>query len=259
MIQGMAVAARALRRADLDDSATRALNFARTSLWQDGRLLATFKDGRAHLRAYLDDYVFMADAILELLQYRWSSADLNFATGLLDAVLAHFDDRDRGGFFFTADDHETLMHRSKTFSDDSLPNGNAVAARALGRAGHLLGETRYLQAAERTLRAGWGQLERHPHGHAALLNALDEHLEPLEIVILRGAESELRHWRDELAAVYAPRRLIFPIPADAPDLPPALADKKPGQQTVAYVCRGMTCSAPLASLPELLQQLGTAH
>ncbi|HEY7379537.1 MAG TPA: thioredoxin domain-containing protein, partial [Steroidobacteraceae bacterium] len=205
MIQGMAVAARTLRRADLEQSATRALDFVRSTLWNNGRLVATFKDGHAHLPAYLDDYVFVADAILELLQYRWRSADLGFATSLLDAVLEHFGDRERGGFFFTADDHETLMHRSKTFSDDSLPNGNAVAARVFGRAGHLLGETRYLEAAERTLRAGWAQLERYPQGHAALLNALEEHLEPLEIVIVRGAEGELRRWRDELAALYAPR------------------------------------------------------
>jgi hypothetical protein len=258
MIQGMAVAARTLKRADLEASATQALEFIRSSLWSEGRLLATFKDGHAHLRAYLDDYVFVADAILELLQYRWRSADLALATALLDGVLQHFDDRERGGFFFTADDHEALMHRSKTFSDESLPNGNAVAARVFGRAGHLLGETRYLQAAERVLRAGWAAMERHPQGHSALLNALEEYLEPVEIVIVRGTQSEVRRWRDELAIVYAPRRLVFPIPDDAADLPAALADKKASQGTVAYVCRGMTCSAPLTTLPELLQQLGKA-
>ncbi|HKE45409.1 MAG TPA: hypothetical protein VKB41_12830, partial [Steroidobacteraceae bacterium] len=165
---------------------------------------------------------------------------------------------ERGGFFFTADDHEALMHRSKTFSDESLPNGNAVAARVFGRAGHLLGETRYLQAAERVLHAGWAAMERHPQGHSSLLNALEEYLEPVEIVIVRGTQSEVRRWRDELAIVYAPRRLVFPIPDDAADLPAALADKKASQGTVAYVCRGMTCSAPLTTLPELLQQLGKA-
>jgi len=256
MIQGMAVAARTLKRTDLEDSASRALEFIRSSLWKDGRLLATFKDGRAHLRAYLDDYVFVADAILELLQYRWSNADLKFATGLLDAVLEHFADSERGGFFFTADDHENLMHRSKTFSDESLPNGNAVAARVFSRAGHLLGETRYLQAAERTLQAGWAAMERHPQGHAAFLNALEEYLDPVQVLILRGAPSDVRRWRDELAAVYAPRRLVFPIPDDAADLPPALADKKAAHETVAYVCRGTTCSAPITSLSELQQQLG---
>jgi uncharacterized protein len=258
MIQGMAVAARVLKRADLENSATRALDFIRSELWSDGSLLATFKDGRAHLRAYLDDYVFLADAIVELLQYRWRSADLQFATELLDGVLEHFADAERGAFFFTADDHEALMHRSKTFNDESLPNGNAVAARVFGRLGHLLGDSRYLQAAERTLRSGWAAMERHPQGHAALLNALEEHLQPVEIVIIRGAESSVRHWRDELAAVYAPRRLVFPIPDDAADLPAAIADKRATGDNVAYICRGMTCSPPINSLPELLLQLGKA-
>ena len=145
MIQGMAVAARVHQaRGSPESSAARALDFIRSELWNDGRLLATFKDGRAHLRAYLDDYVFLADAIVELLQYRWRSADVQLATELLDGVLEHFADAERGAFFFTADDHEALMHRSKTFNDESLPNGNAVAARVFGRLGHLLGDSRYL-------------------------------------------------------------------------------------------------------------------
>ena len=258
MIQGMAVAARSLNRADLENSATRALDFIRGHLWGSGRLQATFKDGRSHLQAYLDDYVFLADATLELLQCRWRSADLTFAVALLEVVLAHFEDTERGGFFFTADDHEALMHRSKIFSDESLANGNAIAARALGRMGHLLGDPRYLLAAERTLQAGWASMQQHPQGHAALLNALEEYLEPVEIVIARGTADEVRRWRDELAALYAPRRMVFPIPNDAPDLPQAIADKKASPATVAYVCRGQTCSAPVTSLSELMQQLGRA-
>ena len=70
-------------------------------------------------------------------------------------MLAHFEDAELGGFFFTSDDHEALIHRSKSFSDDAIPAGNGIAARALIRAGYLLGETRWLEAAERTLRAAW--------------------------------------------------------------------------------------------------------
>ena len=157
-----------LNRPDLENSALQALDFIRDRLWSDGRLQATFKDGRSHLQAYLDDYVFLADATLELLQCRWRSADLDFAVALVEVVLAHFEDAERGGFFFTADDHEALMHRSKVFSDESLPNGNAIAARVFGRLGHLLGEPRYLLAAERTLQAGWASMQQHPQGHAAL-------------------------------------------------------------------------------------------
>jgi uncharacterized protein YyaL (SSP411 family) len=259
MIRGLAVAARALERPDFAEAAERAVDFIRAHLWRDGRLLATCKDGRAHLAAYLDDYAFLADALLELLQYRWRSADLRFVVALTDAVLGHFEDRTSGGFFFTADDHEALMHRSKSFGDDATPSGNGVAVQVLLRLGHLLGESRYLDAAERALRAGWSPLERYPQGHATLLNALDERLRPIEIVIIRGAHAEAARWRNELAAVYAPRRLLFAIPDDAADLPVALAEKRAAQDTVAYVCRGMTCSAPLNSLEHLVSELATAQ
>ena len=84
-----------------------AVDFVRHHLWRDGRLLATYKDGRAHLPAYLDDYAFLADALLELLQTRWRSSDLEFARQLAEVLLAQFEDADSGGFFFTAGDHET--------------------------------------------------------------------------------------------------------------------------------------------------------
>ena len=80
----------------------------------DGRLLATYKDGRARFAAYLDDYAFLLDGVLQVLQTRWRSEDLQFPTGLAEALLAHFEDRESGGFFFTADDHEQLMHRSRS-------------------------------------------------------------------------------------------------------------------------------------------------
>ena len=259
MIRGMAIAARSLREPLFAESATRALDFVRAHLWRDGRLLAAGLENPREmvsaLPAYLDDYVFLADGILELLQTRWRSQDLEFAVELLETVLMHFVDPEGGGFYFTADDHEELMHRLKSFGDESTPNGNATAAFVLNRLGLLVGETRYLDAADRTLRAGWAPLERYPQGHATLLAALDEALNPVETIIIRGPTDEAARWRDELTQVYAPRRLVFAIPSDAADLPAALAEKKAQQGTVAYICRGMTCSAPVASLEELVTAL----
>jgi uncharacterized protein YyaL (SSP411 family) len=172
---------------------------------------------------------------------------------ILDAMLAHFEDGELGGFFFTSDDHESLIHRSKSFSDDAIPAGNGIGALALIRAGYLLGETRYLEAAERTLRAAWLAINRFPHGHMSLLEALDEYLAPPEIVIIRGVRGEGETWQRELGRLYAPHRLVFTIPADVEGLDAALADKKPGDATRAYVCRGSTCSAPVEALPDLIR------
>jgi len=255
MIRGMAIAARALGRDELAASATRALDFIRRELWRDGRLLATGMDGRAHLNAYLDDYVCLADAVLELQQVRFRSDELAFARELLEVVLRHFPDHAAGGFYFTSDDHETLIQRPKSFSDDATPAGNGIAALVMQRMGHLLGEPRYLAAAEGTLRAAWPALIQHPQAHVSLLAALEELLSPGEVVIIRGAADDIASWNRELAKLFAPRRLVLAIPTDATSLPAALADKAPRPATAAYLCRGSVCSEPLESLGALHAQL----
>ncbi len=255
VIRGMACAARALGRADLAASAARALHFIHRTHWRNGRLLAVSRNDRAHLDAYLDDYAFLADAILELQQVRFASDQVVFARELLDVLIEHFVHRDSGALYFTSDEHETLIHRSMSFGDDATPSGNGIAAFVLQRMGYLLGEPRFLQAAERILRAGWTSLQRHPTSHIALLLALEEYLHPPEVVILRGADNAIEEWRRELARTYAPRRMVLAIPDGAANLPAALAEKAPRGRTVAYLCRGSVCSAPIGSLEELTHEL----
>jgi uncharacterized protein YyaL (SSP411 family) len=257
-IRGLAIAARALGREDFGAAADRALAFVRANLWRPrpgggGRLLATAKDGVSHLNAYLDDYAYLANALLEMLQLRWRNEDVEWLREILDAMLAHFEDRELGGFFFTSDDHEALIHRSKSFSDDAIPAGNGIAARALIRAGYLLGDTRWLAAGERTLRAAWLAMNRFPHGHMSLLEALAEYLDAPEIVIVREPAADVGKWQRELGKLYAPHRLVFSIPANLEGLDAALADKKAGPTARAYLCRGSTCSAPVETLADLVR------
>jgi uncharacterized protein YyaL (SSP411 family) len=254
MIRGLAMAARALGREDLTNAAAAAVSFIRKDLYRDGRLYACYKDGQAKFDAYLDDHAFLLDAILELLQTRWNSEHLDFAVELAERLLEDFADSEKGGFYFTSAQHEKLVHRTRSFSDDSLPSGNGIAAFALGRLGHLLGEPRYLAAAEGTLHAGWSAMVDFPHGHAALVTALDDYLQEPEIVIIRGDKEEAEDWARNIGAIFAPRRLVFAIPTDA-ELPKAIAAKQPGNATVAYVCNGTQCSAPVDSLKKLAAEL----
>jgi hypothetical protein len=256
-IRGLGVAARILDNPEFAAASEASLEFIRAKLWRPdpdggGRLLATTKDGVAHLNAYLDDYAYLANALLEMLQLRWRNEDAAWLREILDAMLEHFEDTELGGFFFTSDDHETLIHRSKTFSDDAIPAGNGIAARVLIRAGYLLGETSWLKAAERTLRAAWLALNRFPHGHMSLLEALAEYLNPPEIVIIRET-ADAGAWQRELGKLYAPHRLVFSIPAALTELDVAIADKKAGSTSRAYVCRGSTCSPPVESLADLIR------
>ncbi len=254
-IRGLAIAGRALERTDLVDAAARAASFLRETLLQDGRLLASYKDGEARFPAYLDDHAFLLDALLELLQARWDNDDLQFAMQIADLMLEHFEDRDAGGFYFTADDHEALIHRPKPLADEAVPSGNGIAAFALQRLGFLLGESRYLNAAESTLRAAWRAIEEYPHGHVTLLTALEEYLHHPEIIVIRGG-AEIERWRDAASKLYAPRRLVFAIRSDDENLPGALADRQPVDgETVAYRCLGTHCEMPVTTWEALAAEL----
>jgi hypothetical protein len=258
MIRGLAISGRLLGAPGQVEAAMQAVDCLRRHCWRDGGLLAVWKPGAALLPAYLDDHAYLLDGLLELLQARFRSTDLEFARDLAEALLARFADRERGGFWFTAEGLDPPMHRPKNFADDATPAGNGVAAQALARLGWLLGETRYLDAAEATLRGGFASLARVPQAHTAMLNALEEYLDPVEIVVIRGADNSVAEWSAALAPLYAPRRMVIAIPGDTGGLPEALASKRARDETIAYVCRGPQCSEPVDDLSRLIGYLRTA-
>jgi len=244
MIRGMAHAGRVFHRSDWVDSACRAIDFLRTTVYADGRLLATYKDGRAHLNAYVDDHAYLLWALLELVQARFRIDDLRFASALAAALITRFEDAEAGGFFFTSGDHETLIARPKPGPDNATPSGNGVAALALQRLGHLLGEMRYLTAAERTLRAFYPQIEQHASAFASLCAALAEYLEPPATVVLRGEQSDLQTWFAAMSDAYRPDTIVLALRNGLTGLPQTL-DKPRREGVNAWVCRGVNCLPPI--------------
>jgi hypothetical protein len=255
MIAGMAHAARVFGRADWLASARRALAFIRATMWQQERLLATFKDGRAHLNAYLDDYAFLLAALLELMQADFRVDEFEFAEELAEVLLEQFEDREGGGFWFTSHDHERLIQRTKPGHDNATPSGNGVAALALQRLGHIGGETRFLAAAERTIALFHPAMQKHPAGYSTLCMALDECLAPPAVLVLRGEQKELTAWKAALDGRFQPTTLLIAVPAArataAGRLPPLLDKPAPATGASAYLCRGVTCLAPVNGLAEL--------
>jgi uncharacterized protein len=251
MIRGMAIASRLLDEPQYLESAQRAVRFIQMQLWKDGRLSASWREGQAKLPAYLDDYAFLLDGVLEVLQTRWESELFEFARGLAGALLQHFEDRQSGGFWFTADDQPVPLHRSRTFTDDSLPAGNAVAARALLTLGHLSAEPRYLDAAERTIKAAMPGMSRYADAHAAMLLALKDMLAPPTMMVLRGDEDKLQEWKLRLDRGFDPRRIVLAIPDDTDNLTGLLAQCAPRGKICAYVCRGTECSLPIMEIDKL--------
>jgi uncharacterized protein YyaL (SSP411 family) len=212
------------------------------------RLLATARDGQAHLNAYLDDYAFLISGLLELLQSKWDSRWLSWIQQLADVIIEQFE-ASSGGFYFTSHDHEQLIQRTRTFNDEAIPSGNGIAAESLLLLGYLLAEPKYIHAAERCLKAAWQSMNQAAISHCSLLEALDTFLDPPQIVILRGTPGELSKWLQPTAGKFMPYTHVFAIAEDA-ELPPALASKAMSGTTVAYVCEGMQCSPPISSFTE---------
>jgi hypothetical protein len=253
--RGMAHAGRVFGRAPWLASARRAVDFVRAAMWRDGRLLATYKDGRAHLNAYLDDYAFLIAALLELMQASFDPQDLEFACRLADVLLDQFEDAEGGGFFFTAREHEQLILRPKPGHDNATPSGNAMAAWGLGRLAALTGEQRYARAAQRTVELFFPAMRDYPAGFAAMALALDEQLSPPSVLILRGKAEALPGWQAGLAREFLPDTMVLGIPDGVSGLPAAL--DKPGRPgpVNAWLCRGVTCLEPIGDLVHLKKAL----
>jgi uncharacterized protein YyaL (SSP411 family) len=253
--RGMARAGRVFGRAEWLASARRAVDFVHASMWRDGRLLATYKDGRAHLNAYLDDYAFLVAALLELMQDEFQARDLKWACELAEVLLEQFEDAEGGGFFFMARDHERLILRPKPGHDNATPSGNGVAAWALGRLHALTGDERYARAARRTLEQFFPAMRNYPAGFAAMAIALDEQLSPPGVLVLRGQPEALRGWQADLARQFLPDTMVLGIPDGVGGLPDAL-DKpcRPGPVN-AWLCRGVSCLEAMGNLVHLKKAL----
>ena len=255
-IAGLARASRALDVPQWAGLAAGAADALRASVWRDGRLLATRKGDHAHLNAYLDDYAFLLAALIELLQTRFRSSDFAWACDIADVLLAQFEDRDHGGFFFTSHDHERLIHRPKPGHDNATPSGNGVAARSLIALGHLAAMPRYVEAGERTVRAFADGIARSPGGYAVLLCALEDALTPPSSVLLAGDGATCREWQRTLERTLRPSVRVFDV-AGA-DLPASLAKGPvPATGAVAWVCHGTHCLPPITDLSSVERELAS--
>ncbi len=252
-IKGLACAGRALDQHEYIILAQAAMDFIRRTMWQNGQLLATYKGGKAHLNAYLDDYAFVLDALLELLQADYREVDLIFATEIANALIGNFES-DEGGFFFTSHHHETLIHRPRQPYDNATPSGNGIAAVALQRLGHVLGESRYLAAAERTLTAFDRHIQHNPAACVSLCHALHEYLDPPKVIIVRGETAQMHVWRKGIDACFSPHSLCFYLHEHLTELPETL-DKNFSKDVNAWICQGVSCLPRVVDLELVLSEL----
>jgi uncharacterized protein YyaL (SSP411 family) len=261
MIAALADAGCALPHPPYVDAARACAEFLLAELSEGpGRMLRSWKNGRARLKGYLEDHAHTLEALLTLYEATFESRWYEHAVALAEGIIERFADRKRGGFFATASDHEPLLVRRKDLEDSPIPSGNSAAAFGLLRLARLSGESRYEEHALGVLRLLGPLACRHPHAFSHLLAAADFSLAPVSEVAIAGSDEPAQAMARVVRERFRPYLVLAGSdPRDGAASVPLLQGREPGPGgAAAYVCERFACRAPVFSAEELRAQLAPA-
>ncbi|HKP70300.1 MAG TPA: hypothetical protein VJV05_13515, partial [Pyrinomonadaceae bacterium] len=255
MLSAFAEAAAVLDSEEYLSVAKKNADFLLNELSAEGRLLRTWKEGRAKLNAYIEDYANLADGLIELYRTCGETRYLTEAKRLADLMITEFWDEEVGGFFFTSGDHEELIVRNKDFYDNATPSGNSTAADVLLKLAKYFGDERYERFAVTVLRLAAPQIQRHPQGFGRAVSALEFHLsEGKEIVVVGPKGNAMER---EVLSRYLPTDVMAMSEGADGSLPLLMDRAMVDEKTTAYVCENFVCQRPVTSVPELLELLAS--
>jgi uncharacterized protein YyaL (SSP411 family) len=259
MIEALALAGAVLNEPKYLDASRKAAEFIEKNLRRDdGRLLHTWRHGKAKVDGYLDDYTYLANGLATLYECMGEEKYLEQSISLVEQVLQHFGSQGQGGFYFTADDQEQLLTRNKEFADNAVPSANAMAAIVLIKLAKLTGIEKYLNAAEQTMQAAVELMQRYPSGTAQMLLAVDLYLGPTyEVVLAADDSAESMAVRNDLLRRFIPNKVLAWASKQTPKPLAELLQGKEmdGGQPTLFVCEGFTCQAPAVGQEPIAQAL----
>ncbi len=262
MLRSFAEAASILERDDYRQAATDCAEFLLRELVSDGRLLRTYKDGKAHLNGYLEDYAYLADGLLYLYEATFDDRWLNEARHLADGMIDLFWEQGENGFYDTGRDHEDLVVRPRDVFDNATPCGSSVAVDMLLRLSVFTGDGEYSRRASSALRAMRQYLIRAPNGMGHWLCALDFYLStPKEIAIVGDLDEPAT--KTLLRTVHGdclPNKVLAGASPEAAQVSPSSTPLLEGRTLVdgkptAYVCQNYVCQLPVTDPESLARQL----
>lgn len=255
MLRSFSEASSSFDREDYRAAAIRNGEFLLSRLRCGGRLLRSYKDGQARLNGYLDDYACLIDGLLSLYEATFDLRWIGEASGVSELMIAKFWDRQNKNFYFTAENHESLIHRPKEFVDNATPSGNSVAAHVLLRLWKFTGDSRWSDYAVSVLESMAGLGAQQPAAFANLFCALDFYLGlPKEIAIVGHPHEEItRRFLSEIFHLYLPNKVV----ACGMNGGLFLLENRPQIQggATAYVCENFTCGLPVTTPSELAKLL----
>ncbi|HZY02603.1 MAG TPA: thioredoxin domain-containing protein, partial [Anaeromyxobacteraceae bacterium] len=260
-ISALAFGGRVLGEPRWVEAARRAAGFVLSEMRRDGRLLRSWKGGRAApVPGFLEDHAFLCQGLIDLYEATFEVRWLREALALADATERLFADRERGGWFATAEDHERLIAREKPSHDGAEPSGASVAVLNALRLGAFTADDRWRQVAERALRAHADTLARSPHALHDMLLAVDFRSDDAREVVLvwPAGQPAPEPFLEVLRRTFLPNRALAGAP-EGPELQalsqvaPVTREKRAaGGRTTAYVCERGFCRLP-AIEPEKLR------
>ncbi|WP_447986784.1 aldo/keto reductase [Nitrospira sp. Nam74] len=261
MISAMAEGARVLGENKYLEAGEEAADFLlRTMRRPDNGLYRTYRLGKAHLNACLDDYAYLAEGLIDLYEAGAHEGYLDEAVRLAERIIADFLDAEHGGFFTTAKDHESLIVRSREGPDGATPSGNAVAAMVLARLSFHYAREEFRVAATNAIRAYGRQITRYPRAFAKSLSVVDLLLNgPVELALV-GTQGDTRYeaLRAEVNRHYLPNRIMAHYDPQGPDPQHPLTSGKSlvRGRAALYVCRNFACQTPIIEPSAVASALG---
>jgi uncharacterized protein len=260
---GLALAAMAqvgqrLGRTDVLEAARALAEFLHERMSDgQGRLLRTYRAGRAHIPGYLEDHAAVAHGLLELHRFTGEPEYLRRAESIVQVTVERFGDPLRGGFFFSASDGEPMIAKRKEFDDNPTPSGNSLMASVLARLGRLDGDAERERLAERVLGLTVEQLARMPHAFGQMLSVADLLLAvPREVAVVGAlADPATRELADAALEGFNPTTVYAFGPGDEA-WPALLAGREPvdGRPAV-FICERFACRLPFTDPDQVRQAL----
>ena len=240
------------------DAAEKCIDFIENNLVKDGKLLRTYKDGKAKLQGYLEDYSYFGVSLLDVFEINPELKYLERAQEIANYLVEHFWDSETNSFYMTADDHEKLIIRPKSNYDLSLPSGNSVAANLLLKLFHLTQEKKFLEISTKIMENQAQMAAENPFGFGHLLNTVFMYIQkPIEITVLNSQNKEIV---DSLTNGFMPESILVTVQNEnqlnkISKLPFFEGKQFQNDKTTVFVCKDFTCSLPLETISEIKKQL----
>jgi len=240
------------------DAAEKCIDFIENNLVKDGKLLRTYKDGKAKLQGYLEDYSYFGVSLLDVFEINPELKYLKRAQEIANYLVEHFWDSKTNSFYMTADDHEKLIIRPKSNYDLSLPSGNSVAANLLLRLFHLTQDKKFLEISTKIMENQAQMAAENPFGFGHLLNTVFMYLQkPREITVLNSQNKEIV---DSLTNRFMPESILVTVKNEnqlnnLSKLPFFEGKQFQNDKTTVFVCKDFTCSLPLETISEIKKHL----